>query len=118
MTYFKITNMDVSPYVSGLKISKAANYFAETNAAGNTVVDYINEKRTFEVTIIPMEADAMMNALLSRIKQFNFYITYLNPETKALEEVNVILPNKEIEYYTIQAARTMYKAFTLKLIEL
>ena len=118
MTYFKIENMDVSKYVRGLKISKAAHYSAQTNAAGNTVVDYINTKRTFDLTIIPMKADAMLNALLSRLQAFSITITYLNPDTKELEEVITMLPNKDIEYYTIQDNIVMYKPFTLTFIEL
>lgn len=118
MTYFKITNMDVSPYVSGLKISKAANYVAQTNAAGNTVVDYINTKRTFELTIIPLSNEPILKALLSRINHFNFTITYRNPDTSELEEVNVMMPNSELEYYTIRADKVMYKAFPLTFVEL
>lgn len=118
MAYFKIGNMDVSAYTSGLKISNAANYNARTNAAGNTVIDYINTKRTFEITIIPMKADAILNALLSRINSLTFTITYLNPDTRAEETVNVMMPQKEIEYYTIQADKVLYKPFTLTMIEL
>lgn len=118
MAYFKISDMDVSPYVSGLKVSRAANYSSQTNAAGNTVVDYINTKRTIEVTIIPLENEPILRALLSRINKFNFTITYRNPDTGELTDVNVIMPNSDIEYYTIQAAKVMYKAFNLTFIEL
>jgi hypothetical protein len=55
MAYFKIGEIDFSPYVNSLKINKSANYNAQTNAAGNTVVDYINSKRTIEVGIIPVD---------------------------------------------------------------
>lgn len=54
MAYFKIGDVDFSLYVNSLKVSKTANYSAQTNAAGDTVVDYINSKRTIEVGIIPL----------------------------------------------------------------
>ena len=44
MTYFKINNVDYSMYVNSLEITINTNYNAQTNAAGNTVVDYINQK--------------------------------------------------------------------------
>ncbi len=117
MEYFHITNWDVSKYVSGLKITKNANYSAKTNAAGNTVVDYINTKRTFEVSFILMD-DTNMLALQSRLNRFNFDIKFRNPDTKEIETVNVIMPNNDIEYYTIQTNNIRYKAFTLTFIEL
>lgn len=117
MEYFYITNWDVSKYVSGLKVSKAANYSAQTNAAGNTVVDYINTKRTIEVSFILFD-DAFMLALQTRLNKFNFDIKYRNPDTREIETVNVILPNQEIEYHTIRADKIQYKAFTLTFVEL
>ena len=118
MEYFRIADMDVSPYVSGLKVSRAANYSSQTNAAGNTVVDFINTKRTIEITVIPLDNETIVNDILERIKRFNITITYRNPGNGVLEEVNVMIPNNEIDYYTIQAARVMYKAFNLTFIEL
>ena len=44
MAYFKIGNVDFSPYVSGLKVNKKAVYNSQVNAAGNSIVDYINSK--------------------------------------------------------------------------
>ena len=46
MAYFKIGTTDYSKYVNALKVDRGANYNAQTNAAGDTVVDYINHKRT------------------------------------------------------------------------
>ena len=117
MAYFKINDIDFSMYVSGLKVSKSANYSAQTNAAGNTVVDYINSKRTIEVSIIPLNDAAMVN-LKAAIAAFNVSITFRNPATNELETINAIIPEDEIEYYTIQANRVLYKEFSLTFTEL
>ena len=118
MAYFKINNNDYSKYVNALKVDTNNNYNAQTNAAGDTVVDYINEKRTIEVGIIPLD-DAVMANIKADIKKFNVSISYLDPDTKALAEgVNCIIPSNQIEYYTIQVDKVMYKAFTLQFEEL
>lgn len=44
--YFKIGTVDFSAYVNALKVTNSNNYTALTNANGDTVVDYINNKRT------------------------------------------------------------------------
>ena len=118
MTYFKIGANDYSMYVSALKIKESANYNAQTNAAGNTVVDYINKKRIIEVGVIPLN-DSVMSNLKKDIAAFNVSLSFLNPETKQLEtNVNCIIPDNEVEYYTIQVDRVMYKAFNLSFEEL
>lgn len=118
MAYFKIGTTDFSMYVNELKISKEASYNAQTNAAGDTVVDYINHKRTIKVGIIPLDSAAMV-ALQADIDAFNVSISFRNPDTGALEEnVNCIIPDSEVEYYTIQVNKVMYKAFNLEFIEL
>lgn len=118
MSYFKIGAIDFSKYVNQLTISSSANYTAQTNAAGNTVVDYINTKRTIEVGIIPLDSAAMI-ALQNAISAFNVSISFRNPNTGTLEEnVNCIIPENDIEYYTIQANKVSFNAFTLKFTEL
>lgn len=118
MAYFKIGDTDFSKSVNALKITKSNNYNAQTNAAGDTVVDYINRKRGFEVGIIPLD-DAQMKALQAAIDSFNVSISFRNPQTGALEEgVNCIIPSDDVDYYTIQANKVSYKAFTLKFTEL
>lgn len=118
MTYFKIGDNDFSMYVNQLTITKAANYNAQTNAAGNTVVDLINHKRTITVGIIPLDNAAMI-ALQTAIDAFNVPVSFLNPLTGALEEnVNCIIPANGVEYYTIQTGKTMFKAFTIDFQEL
>lgn len=118
MSYFKIDGVDYSKYVNQLKITKNNVYNSQTNAAGNTVVDYINSKRTIEVGIIPLDAAAMA-ALQTAIDNFNVSISFRNPKTNAIEEnVNCIIPTDGIEYYTIQTDKVMYNAFSLTFTEL
>ena len=118
MAYFKIGATDFSKYVSGLKVKTANNYTALNNAAGDTVVDLINTKRTVEVSIIPLNATAAKE-ILSAISAFNVSLSFLNPNTNVLEsDVNCIIPENEVEYYTIQVDNVKCKAFNLTFIEL
>lgn len=118
MTYFKIDGVDFSMYVNELTIDTEVNYNAQTNAAGNTVVDYINRKRSFKVGIIPLKSDTM-KTILAAIDKFSVSISFLNPRTNELEEnVNCIIPKSSVEYYTIQANKTMYEALSLTFTEL
>ena len=118
MTYFKIGNNDYSMYVNALKVIENAKYNAQENAAGNTVVDYINKKRSIEVGIIPLNATVMAR-LKADIASFNVSVSFLNPDTKALENgVNCIIPASEVNYYTIQANQVLFDAVTLTFVEL
>jgi hypothetical protein len=118
MTYFKIGNKDYSMFVNELKVDKDVNYNSQTNAAGDTVVDYINSKRTIEVGIIPLN-DTTMAALQSDLDAFNVSISFRNPKTNTLEEnVNCIIPSTGIEYQMILVNRVLYKELSLKFIEL
>lgn len=118
MAYFKIDNVDYSMYVNQLKINKTSVYNSQTNAAGDTVVDYINAKRVIEVGIIPLNDEAMAQ-LQEAIDAFNVSISFRNPKTNTLEEgINCIIPENNIEYYTIQQNKVLYNAFVLKFIEL
>lgn len=118
MNYFMIEGFDFSPYVNELNIEKEFNYNAQTNAAGNTVVDLINAKRTIEVGIIPLSADDM-SLLQAYIDNFQVNISFMNPVTGALEEfVNCIIPSNGVEYYTIQADKVLTNGLKLKFIEL
>lgn len=118
MSYFKINGTDFSMCVNKLDISKTANYTSQTNAAGNTVVDYINSKRTIEVGIIPLTPTDMM-ALQNAISNLNVEVSFLNPTTNAIEEnVKCILPENAVSYYTIQAGKVLFNAFSLTFTEL
>lgn len=119
MAYFKIGEHDYSAYVSELKVVKATNYNAQTNAAGDTVVDFINQKREIEVEIISLADDALMQQLLADVDSFNVSISYRDPRTGALATgVNCIIPESEVEYYTIQTDKVRYEAFQLTFTEL
>ena len=118
MSYFKIDNNDYSSCVNELKVKNSVNYNAQTNAAGDTVVDYINSKRQITVGIIPLSDSQMIN-LLADLDKFNVSLSFLNPRTKKLEEgVNCIIPSDEVEYYTIQSGNTTFKQFNLTFTEL
>ena len=118
MAYVKLNDIDFSPYCNALIVKKTANYNAQTNAAGDTVVDLINHKRTIEVGIIPLNS-ADMVTLQNIIDGFNITISFRNPLTGELEEgVNVIIPESNVEYYTIQADKVLFNAFRLEFIEL
>lgn len=117
MAYLKIDNKDFSMYVSNLRITSNSNYNAQTNAAGNTVVDYINSKRSVEVGIIPLD-DAAMKELLAAINKFNVSLTFRDPTDGTLETINAIIPSSDIDYYTIQIDRVSYNAMSLTFTEL
>lgn len=118
MAYFKIGNVDFSMCVNKLEINKVAKYTSQTNAAGDTVVDYINSKRTITVGIIPLSAEDM-KALQAAIADFAVNISFQNPSTNALEEnVACIIPNDAVSYYTIQAGKVLFNALTLTFTEL
>lgn len=118
MAYLKIDGTDFSAYVNKLKIKTSNNYNSQTNAAGDTVVDYINKKRVIEVGIIPLN-DTNMKTLKTAINKFNVNISYLDPDTKALSsDVSCIIPANEIEYYTIQAGNVSFEAVNLSFEEL
>lgn len=118
MAYFKIGNTDYSSFVNSMKVEKEATYNAQTNAAGDTVVDYINHKRTIQVGIIPLDGESIKQ-LLADIEAFNVSISYRDPQSGVLVQgVNCIIPESNVEYYTIQAGKVMLKEFSLKFIEL
>lgn len=117
MAYFKIGSVDFSEIVNELTVAHEANYNAQTNAAGNTVVDYINTKRVITVGFIPLSGERM-KALQAAIRAFKVNITYLNPVTNALETINTIVPSDEIQYYTIQTDKVLLNAMTVEFVEL
>jgi hypothetical protein len=118
MAYLKINGTDFSNYVNELEIENSAVYTAQKNAAGDTVVDYINRKRAIKVGIIPLDAAAML-ALQSVMNELVVSLSFLNPITNSLEEnVQCILPSNNVSYYTIQANKTLFNKFSLEFIEL
>lgn len=121
MAYFKINGTDYSQYVNKLLVDTKHKYTARENASGNLMVKYITKKRNVSVGIIPLEAD-VLQTLTAELSEggtgFTKEITFLNPETNALETINCIIPANSIEYYTIRADKTMAKAFNFTCEEL
>lgn len=118
MAYFKIDGYDYSDCVSGLKVASEHQYNAQTNAAGNMVVDYINKKRTITVSMIALD-DTKMARLQEDLDKFQVSLSYRDLRTNELvDDVICIVPINEIEYYTIQAGKVMYNAFELEFIEM
>jgi hypothetical protein len=118
MEYFKIDGVDYSRYVNKLLVNTEYNYTSQSNASGNTVVDYINQKRRITVGFIPVNSEIMMS-ILSALDKFNFKVSFRNPKTGTLEEnVNCIVSDTEIEYYTLAINNVMYNAFEVELSEL
>lgn len=118
MSYLKINGIDFSSIVNELKVETKHNYNSQTNAAGDSVVDYINKKRVIEVGVISID-DQKMKQLLSEVDKFNVSVSYRNPKTNLLEEnVLCIIDSNAIEYYTIQINKVMYKELSLKFVEL
>lgn len=118
MAYFKIGDVDFSGKVNQLKINRNVNYNAQTNAAGDTVVDYINSKRTIEVGFVPMN-DSDMLAIQAAIAAFAVNISFRDPKTNELSEnVPCIIPGDSVDYYTLQIGKVMFQAFTLTFTEL
>ena len=118
MAYLKINNTDYSNIVNSLQVKTAANFTSQTNAAGDTVIDYINSKRVIEVGIIPLD-NAKMQALLQDIAAFSVSLTFLDPLTGTLaENVACFVPNNEPDYYTIRQDKVTFKNFSLTFNEL
>ena len=118
MAYFKINGNDYSTYVNKMKVAREHIYKGMTNAAGNLLVKYVNTKRIIEVGIIPLN-DAAMRQLQGDINQFKVNVSYLDPETGTLvENIACIIPHNSVEYYTVRAGNTSFKAFSLELKEL
>ena len=116
MNYFKINDKDFSMYVNKLEVNKNHIYNARQNAAGNTIVKYLNSKRTLTVGIITLDA-ASMQALQQAISNITMRVTYLNPETAQIDTIKCILDTQTVDYYTIQNSKVQFKAFTLTFIE-
>ena len=117
MAYLTINGTDFSKLVSELRVTKAHNYNAQTNAAGDTVVGYINAKRTIEVGFRPMMA-AEIRPLLTALDTFSVTVGYRDPITNAMVSgVACIAPKIDVDYYTI-SSRVMLNGFTADFNEL
>lgn len=116
--YFAINGKDFSKYVNKLSVGTEHFYKSMTSSGGNTVVKYTNTKKVLEVGIIPLE-DNVMAQLLTEINMFKVRVSYRDPETNVMvEDLQCIIPNNIVEYYTIQVGKVQYKAFSIQINEL
>ena len=116
MAYFVVNSIDLSKYVAKLVVGTKHNYTAQSNASGDSIVDYINNKRTIKVEIIPLE-EKDFRVVLNAIT-FNSTVSYRNPLTGELSSANCIIDNNDIDYYTFQQNKVMYKKMSLTFNEL
>ena len=116
MEYFKLNGVDFSRSVSSLEVNTIHNSKTRTNAAGNMNVKYINSKKVLTVGIIPLEA-AVAKSLLYELNKFEVVVTYLEPETQAMETIDCIVPSNNVKYYRIRADRTLMDAYTITFTE-
>lgn len=119
MAYFKINGTDFSMYVNKLLVDTKHVYTARQNASGNLMVKYVTKKHNVQVGIVPLDA-AALRSLESELSggSFEKNITYLDPATNSLKTIRCIIPVHTVEYYTIQAGKTMTKAFNFTCEEL
>jgi hypothetical protein len=118
MAYFKIDGVDFSAFCNKLDVQTAVTYNGQTNAAGDTVVDYVGEKRTINVGIISLD-DTDMFRLQRAISAFSVSLSFRDPRTNTLaENVACIIPSYNAEYHTIQIGNVRYKATSLTFTEL
>ena len=116
MAYFKINDTDLSNYTASLNIEYVNNYVSQTNAQGDSKVDFINRKRIIEVEIIPLEEDDFKIVYASIV--FNPTIYYRDELTGELTSANCIIDGMRSEYYTIRSDKVMYKKMRLIFNEL
>ena len=119
MSYLKINNTDFSSLVSGLKVGfeTLVSDKSGRNAAGNTVIDVINEKTKVYVTL-RHTTDAEMKSFLAAIQDYVVNVSFLNPKTNAETTIQAYTGTPEPEYYTIQPKHTIYKPLSLNFVEL
>lgn len=118
VAYFKINGVDFSAMCNKLDVQTAVKYNSQTNAAGDTVVDYVGEKRTIAVGIISLN-DSDMIRLQQAIAAFSVSLSFRDPRTNVLaENVACIIPSHNVEYFTIQEGNVRYKGMSLTFTEL
>lgn len=117
MANLKIDGVDFSGMVNGLTVESAHNYNAETNAAGDTVVDYINSKVKVRAGFRALTADEM-ELLQEALEGFTVALQYRNPLTQTLREMVAIAPEIKADYYTTAGGRVLFNECTVEFIEL
>ena len=118
--YFKINGKDFSNLVSGLKVGKETLVSDNSgrNAAGNTVIDVINEKYKVYVTL-RHTTEAEMDSFLDAIKNYVVSTEFKNPFSGgSIKAITAYHGTPEPEYYTIQPDNVIYKPMSINFIEL
>lgn len=120
MTYFKIGNVDFSPYVSALKIGHETivSDHSGRNASGTMSIDVVAQKYKLYVSFRPMTAGEA-NTLLQSISSYsNLQVTFLNPFTALATTIRCYTGTPEVEWYTLQNGVQLTKDFSINFIEL
>lgn len=119
MAYLKINGVNLSPFVSGLKVGfeTLVSDSSGRNAAGDTVIDIINRKEKVYVTFRHTTQEEM-ETILGAVADYVVDTTFLNPKTNSMKEIKTYISTPEPEYYTIQDGFIIYKPMTLNFIEL
>lgn len=116
--YFKINDTDFSHLVSGMKVGyeTLVSENSGRNAAGDTVIDIVNQKIKVYLTLRHTTNDEM-NGFLRAISDYVVNVSFLDPTTKALTTIICYTGTPEPEYYTI-SDKTIFKPLSLNFIEL
>ena len=116
--YFKINDTDFSHLVSGMKVGyeTLVSENSGRNAAGDTVIDIVNQKIKVYLTLRHTTNDEM-NGFLRAIGDYVVNVSFLDPTTQALTTITAYPGTPEPEYYTI-SDKTIFKPMSLNFIEL
>lgn len=115
--FFKINDIDFSMYVNKLVVGKEHMYESFNTANGSDLIKYRGSKYVLEVGFVPLDYVSMAQ-LLSVIDEFSVTVTFRDPKTNLLvENLVCIIPNHLVEYYTIQANKVSYKAFSVQILQ-
>jgi hypothetical protein len=116
--YFSVNNVDLSSYVSGLKVGyeTLVSDNSGRNANGDTVIDVINNKIKVYITFRHTTA-AEMQEILAAISDYVVNVSFKNPITGQLKQITAYTGTPEPEYYTI-SDKTIFKPMSLNFIEL
>lgn len=116
--YFKINNVDFSSLVSGMKVGyeTLVSDNSGRNAAGDTVIDVINKKIKVYITLRHTTREEM-TSFLGAIEPYVVTVSFLDPTTNQLTNIETYTGTPEPEYYTI-SDKTIFKPMNINFIQL
>lgn len=119
MSYLKISGVDVSDLVKGLKIGyeTLVSDNSGRNANGDTVIDVINKKVKLQVVFRPMDS-AEMAKLLAAFENYVIDVSYRDSKTNSTKTITCYTGTPEPEYLFILDNRIFYKELSLSFIQL